>query len=149
MAWLVTDEDHISALIGGDQRILELKAAGIAPSLYVRIGDLQQTRAKGVEILRVQLLFFFGEQHYLRGFSPLAHVVDFGAEPTVLAPAILDPETQEIIRAEIALPSFAQLLARPIEGPITNGQELLANTKAMLYEVFNESYPVLAAAEIV
>lgn len=149
MAWLVTNEAHIEALIGQNQRMVELKASGATPSLYVRIGDLQQLRVKGTEVLRVQLLFFFGEQHYLGGFAPLAHTVEFGAEEVILAPAILDPETQEILRAEIKLPSFLQLLQRPIDGPITNGQELLANTKAMLYTVFNESYPVLAEAEIV
>lgn len=147
MAWLITDKDQIEACIGPQKRIAELESLGVTPALYCRIGNIQQTRAGGNDLLAVQLLFYLGEQHYLADQLPFEHHVVFGKDKTTFAVEVKDSTNGTVLRQEVSIPPFATLVAKTLNAQVSTIGELLSLNKSAIYAVLNEYHPLLRSAQ--
>lgn len=147
MAWLITNKDQIEACLGPQPRIAELETLGVAPALYCRVGNIQQTRAGGHDLLAVQLLFYLGEQHYLADQQPFEQHVVFGKEKTVFAVEVKDATNGTVLRQEVSLPPFSELVAKTLNAQVATLGELLTLNKSAVYAVLNQYHPLLRSAQ--
>ncbi len=150
MAWLIESQKDIDAMLSADHpRLKDMRLSGHSPVVYTRIGDISQRAIDGDDVLEVQLEFFFSELSYRGGIQPETIRIRIGKEPFLLREENRHPDTDELIAPEYKLPSFLQVMQRPVTATITNGADVLSITKATLYQILSECHPVFHRAKVV
>lgn len=117
--------------------------AGItAVRTYLRLVGPQTWKQAGQTVLSFVFSRYLNRAAYDE-FPDQPHgyqAVAFGPHRKIISPELRDPETEEVIAAEVAIPSAAEMLSQPVDvsGVKTFG-ELIEAVKRETYRLTNEA----------